>query len=830
MPRGEPEKVDRVEGSKFKIKISATKGILGTGPKTAKIEFACPLGGADPALKNEEVALEKTKSVYHEFDLPKVVGDKPFYKFKYKVVAGKKTYFDSPEYTVWPETMDVTAKYKKKGTEPFPDGITSEGAAVAHFPFRIAQGSDVSARLETGEDGTRKEAPLPSTGIARVSAVSPWEILEPTDQSAAGRNRELKVCKGVWVAEIKAPVRSDDGGKTEDKPLKHYVNMGKDYAANKGPLVKVEVGAKDNAALAKKDDKVFFRVTFPKENSKRQDPWPGVWTSELDASAMDATDPNANPGEAKLVYEGEALVDSDGGVATFYINMSAAGGDRCFVEVGVTKTREDDKLYVQGWRKIGLEMFVPKVASRQKCPNLLGDAGATLGDQLKTQLERCFDKDKTFIEFEVNATNSKDFDDTSITRWARRKGGSTIDEPSPHAEYMVVKKEKLAYFEKNSTGQWVKKALSNGDKVFIASFNQLRYLRETLVTTAKNKDTMDWKWCDMISSREFENSIMNDDDPETNVQLKDPAKVTNFFNLTMDGAETKDKEITFEVFDYDPVLADGSLGIKAVTWRAFKYRKKGETDWKPVTDKTPGKANRLFKDVDFADLATSQKWAQIKDSRTVTVKLPKDAPGDPGNHVKETVSTPKKDGSGNDDVEYEINIQLQFTCYGVNFGILGGAAGGSGLLRTSCGLASVKGMASTVAHEIGHNCGQAYIPKQGTVTGGHSGAQIVGIPFAKPVPEGHYYVGKGHTGAHCAKALFDIASKENAKKKKSILEDASYASPSSGNQKYFAKVEETNQCIMYGSGDPDTQNELNFCDDCKGHLKIMDLSDITKRW
>ena len=92
---------------------------------------------------------------------------------------------------------------------------------------------------------------------------------------------------------------------------------------------------------------------------------------------------------------------SDGGKAVCFLHMGVSGGDKCKVEVGVTDTYEDDILYVQNYRKIDLELFVPDPTLRQKASDILADAGADLADKLKGELERVF-KD-TYIEFDFRS-------------------------------------------------------------------------------------------------------------------------------------------------------------------------------------------------------------------------------------------------------------------------------------------------------------------------------------------------------------------------------------------------------------------------------------------
>lgn len=227
----------------------------------------------------------------------------------------------------------------------------------------------------------------------------------------------------------------------------------------------------------------------------------------------------------------------------------------------------------------------------------------------------------------------------------------------------------------------------------------------------------------------------------------------------------------------------------------------------------------------------------------IQVKLPKRAsPSDPAlagdlctikvseDHVKSGGGTEKK------DVEYELNILVELHMYGVEFGTLGGAVGGAGLLRTTGGLSPAAGMANTVAHEIAHNCGQTYVQFDGTTVGGRAVGPIAGVPWGAKVPDGPYYVGHGHQGSHCLKPVFDLITspadrQEHLVQATGATSEVPYNQPSGDHwDQYFSKVKDEDHCIMYGEGDPDVTTGRKFCELCVGYLRVTDLANVTKNW
>lgn len=799
--------------------------------------------------------------------LAKVPDDKAKYDYIYKLEHQGKTKPGVCDFTVWPTEMAVTAKYKTKSGDPAHPTL-KDGDPVPGFQFRVVQG-EASRDWKTDDTGACA-VELTALTEAFIEAISPWEIITPTDQTGAPRKRELEVSQKPW----KAKILNIADGRDEKTPLKWYVN--KDANASR---VKVEVGPEDKT-LGKRGQKVKVRATFPKENSKRDDPKCALWRHRTKGSAVAAKDTTAKPGEAELVYETEVEIKTDGQPATFYLQLGVAGGDKCKLEVGVTDAYEDDKLHLENWRKIVLEMLVAKKELRQTCTDLLKDDAAELGDGLLGSLKKIFEG--TFIELEHSTNGCKNFEKTDLKKYLRGKGPGLGFVPwanivkaddmfVPAAKFCEPKIQDGDYVYTDGNKNEVRgKDLGGGTSVFLCSDYQRRNLRASVLpTVAKPDNSMTWVWMDYITSRSDVNTKGTGDPKEWDSKQE---TVWNYILTAFEAVDTKKYIPPFHVFDYDPLEAAGTLSFKNASWMVSAYRKKGDPDWielsvvpaecpcpacvslrgkgKEVKHAVPRPAPGVaYKDWQpftvFADKVAVDKWVTIKNSMNLELKLPKS--GDPLNpgpgdlvqlkvkeqHLKTGGET--KDDTEEKDVDYELKIHVYLEVFGIEFGVLGGAVGGQGDLRTSGGTAPHQGMANVMAHEIAHNCGQTFMQSIGGKVGGVSTA-ISGIPFGKGVPDGHYYVAHGHQGSHCIKPVFDLITTDEDKTKylvkdPSAAEEANYARPTDdARTKFWSKVKDEDHCVMYGEADADATKLRKFCEECVSYLKAVDLADVTKSW
>jgi hypothetical protein len=163
------------------------------------------------------------------------------------------------------------------------------------------------------------------------------------------------------------------------------------------------------------------------------------------------------------------------------------------------------------------------------------------------------------------------------------------------------------------------------------------------------------------------------------------------------------------------------------------------------------------------------------------------------------------------DKGYVIGLTLEVSgiAYSTNFN--GMALQGIIWMNTFAGSVDYVGMAGVIAHELGHNMGQAYGDKNAdSYFGRPNNKPMPGIPFPKPIPDGDVYGGHGHQGTHCAKGVIN--------KKSSSFQDG------------ISTAFQEHTCVMYGASDMNDSKEFTFCSDCLTYIKAEDLSDIHKSW
>jgi hypothetical protein len=797
---------DRFEETKLTITSDVTKGVF-EGQKPVDIKFN--QFGGDPKVPDKQVMVSTGGSASHEVTFPKVKATENHLVFGYTCEFDKNDVGHN-DYNVWPKTLEIKATLDNT-TKP-----------AERFAFKINQSGKTSQRWTTTNLGTCSPK-LEYPADAAIVPVSPWEFVGTVVNTNQPRKRDLKVRKKPWVAKIKNLYE----GKKPDKPIKVWVNLAPDpNQLLHGNVLKVEVGPED-LTLGEKDQEIKVRVTFPKENSKCNTPLPALQTGEDVSTAVAAKDVSAKPGENELVYETVVKLPADKQKAVFYVNLGVAGGDKCKIQVGVTDTIEDDVCHTENWRKIGMEMLVPEVALRQNVTDILKGTGAAFADALVTELKRAFDK--TFVEFDFLKDGCLTFKEEDLTFFNKGDGVSLTATAITSPGNMFVPADKLWEGTVDNNGQEQRKPLSKGAKAFIPTTHQLKHVRWQKrgqnAAPALANNAMCFHWCDKIADRAENQRQFN---PPGDDWVKDMSRCTNFFTTSMGTVASKEISLPFHVFEKDPVSAEDRLGIFKTSWRALRYKKQADPDWTAVGPTTPGAAYQAWSAwVNFADKAAMEKWVEIKDSRHAKVKLRKDDPTDPGNLQKIEVDEP---GPNNTTVkvEYLLDIQITFVCFGVEFTTLGAASQGIAYFQTQ---ATTIGMSNTLAHEIGHNFGQAYTEEAPPPVGGRSAGNAIGaIPFGAKTPAGQYYVGKGHVGGHCAKHIVDYA--KDKPNKDDILTVAEWKSPPPGLVDDFKEIGKKlgQGCIMYGAGDPHTSDKINFCDECKKYIRATNLSNVIKNW
>ena len=316
------------------------------------------------------------------------------------------------EASIWPRTSNARL-------------VDEKGKNLADVDLTVTQGSD-SLELTSGPDGTCV-VPLFARAPYSLVVTGRYFVLEEK-QATAGqfRNHFFKVKKAI-KARIDSPKTDADPYKADpdDSEAKiQYVNV---VSANpdhretggcdaRGPNLVVSITA-DPPDSGKKDDKVFFSVTFGKE-SKRNAPATGIDTAipVLDKKVQDKT------------TTGYVLLAADGGKASFEINLGIAGGDTCTVKVGGTPAVEDAKFKLVNWRK----MYAQATKTASITPPSLADAV----DCLK----------KVHIDLEDSVADAVDVDASQAPPGSVVDGNAIVKSGMP-ATSLIVGDHNVAWFQ-----------------------------------------------------------------------------------------------------------------------------------------------------------------------------------------------------------------------------------------------------------------------------------------------------------------------------------------------------------------------------------------------
>lgn len=253
------------------------------------------------------------------------------------------------------------------------------------------------------------------------------------------------------------------------------------------------------------------------------------------------------------------------------------------------------------------------------------------------------------------------------------------------------------------------------------------------------------------------------------------------------------------VFEFDPGKADGTLGVVRFAWWAKQYKNQAG-QWVNVANPgDPGYDKRTAQvaTITGADL---DQWIHFTHFRKIIVKLPKRAgkeATDPGFFL--TI--------GGRPVR--IGVSIKFA--GAEITALAGGWHGWINMSTYGGSPKSGGLVSTLLHELGHNLGQAYGNQTTDPDYGRTAANAIpGMPFPPGVAAGVVYGAKGHNGTHCATGL----------------SDANRAEPSFNTAAIAAQA----KCIMFGSGDMNSDHMPSFCDQCRTYIRATEAHNLTKVW
>ncbi|MBW8886849.1 MAG: peptidoglycan-binding protein [Fibrobacteres bacterium] len=528
-------------------------------------------------------------------------------------------------------------------------------------------------------------------------------------------------------------------GVKEGEDLKQYVNLAADKPGQ-GPerTLEIEVeGGSDGA-------KLYWKVTAGKDNSKRNDPKPGL-KPDTKGKLTEFKD-----GVAELEIEVK------GGKASLVLACGLAGGDSFKVEVGLGKGKADGTVSVVNWRKLEYEIHQPLASGNNRLTDYTvfnPDKSPGLPEKSRSSLDKVLGSN--FVEF--NPIFAGNF------------GKEDLAEDGKHN---IIDAH---YLGKNK-----------GNKALVLSFGQLRNVLNRKAVHRSERKTVSMVWCDYI------------------------AKVVDWeqeFDKVFKQMEVSPKHSVFErTIDAFGAFSYGDYSITKLKWKASRWYDEsasgGKGEWKPILSPSdPGGA--FISGGVFTSEEDIKAHVEFKGIRTLSLKFPAGKHAYPGNSI------PRDSDGQFFDKGKVIGLSIIIVGAACKTNTNGAALQGDIWMNTFAGEVDPVGMAMVIAHELGHNMGQAYANSSVDSTFGRPLTKpIPGYPFPKGVPEGDVYGEHGHIGTHCAKGLKD-------KTVSDFQTDAAF---------------KERTCIMFGASDMAASTEYAFCEDCSTYIRAEDLQDIRKSW
>ncbi len=301
-------------------------------------------------------------------DVKFLKGSKELKKETVNATDGK---FDAPLEYVAPDVekteknydLSVICTYKKKNKKLLKATIwpkkvkayfqDQEETKLSHWDFLVKQKGVDDQELSAEDDG-KAEITLMARAAYSINVEAPFSIKDD-EQVTKGEYRDHIVtvkrnikAKFVTPDVTKAPYETDSD---HSPAVKQWVNRvsanAKDVATHGcdsfGSRIVFTVSA-DPPEDGRKDDKVYFEVTFGDKNSKRNNPKREVLTTPA------VEDLESKSSGKKLT--GHVKLKADGGTADFQVELGIAGGDTCEVKIGGTDGVKDAKLKIINWRKM----------------------------------------------------------------------------------------------------------------------------------------------------------------------------------------------------------------------------------------------------------------------------------------------------------------------------------------------------------------------------------------------------------------------------------------------------------------------------------------------
>lgn len=624
----------------------------------------------------------------------------------------------------------------------------------------------------------------------------------------------------INVHRVTAARKSPVAVTSQVAPLVHIVN--------KSPWLDVVVcDARDVARgpeegyLGTPGSVIHAKITFDKGNSPRT----GV--QKVTVAGLEIAPVAPRAAGVDWIFEARVPLDArTGGPGTLRVNLGPAGGDRCKIEIGAEKGVWTDTLFVRNGRRIGIQSLAPARAARRPCLDVVTAAGA-IGGPCLTQLNALY-RD-AFIEFydhshfEVALDSYRDALLDGATRypatnelkdWQGKVGLEGLFASAMSVEATFVKDEDHG-------------ADFAAGAAFVPNLGAMRMLRGHLTANTENEvlppDVIAVEWCDMMF--EADPTL-----PQVDVNFAGPDP------MTMDNA--------VHVLPTSPAAA--APGIAAIAWMLGFRSHNGKVKY--VDAERPDDSYGFIKIKEFMgevglsvqeseaplggyvvlDAADNAAVVELVDSKTWRVTPPAAARA-----LLEKIAAEKPYGTfGQDEWIVVVSVQIE----GLQYGPAGISMTATDkammpnpvlVMPTYFGTGQVSGLVKTLAHEIAHALGQAYMAKTedpdrdsfGRTTAmewlAGGGAEVNAQGFGKVVPDGLYYVGHGHKGNHCSSGipadLFEYYPRYNGEEVKAL-------------------VEQDRHCVMWGAGGNFHRDGPPFCATCLFFLRATDCDNLQRDW
>jgi hypothetical protein len=710
--------------------------------------------------------VETVTAKAHTFNFARVPPGQKHYvvSWKYKLPDQEDEVSGPDTFRVWPRLLKLDVKMQ--------DGAKG---AVDGFTFSLVQGD--TTEKPTVPAGSWA-GPLAQKDYT-FEAVSPWKIEEVVPSDAEAARYTLKVSQLPWTAKI----ISHADGRAEATPWKQYVNLPIKDGSAEGNLMKVEVAPHDRA-LGLKDQKLSVRVTFKATNSARNTPRPALWLKGVEQASVP---PDAIPGAAALVYNATLALPAPGGSCEFHVQLGYAGGDSCHIQVGFDDGTGDDELWVCNWRQLESEFVVPHSDLRQGWDRIVNndDAAPAPHADFEAALKRILDP--LYIELKFPSAFCKVYTAGDINAVLAARGG---------ANTFILRGAAVS-----------PKLTADKNCTFLAPRDLDALRNRALPGVPQDARRFMLVWTDMMPK------TLADDSAD--VLDASPGEYVHYFeNATPVELSTARPHLLAASRNPLCTGAADMWGVEKVYWRLARYRRQKGVDWLE-----PDWGNLANKPLDEQELLTelsehwsihevipesqveADRWVEFVTLRKFKIKLPVGGAGDPGQYLNWN------------GFEHKIlvTVGLRHFQNGANANALQGK-----IRMTPCvGLGTPEGVARTLCHEMGHNLGHAYIENRGVTTDKRGRAprhKIPGVDFDAFIPDGYFYAGRGHSGAHCAHGLRVAGLDLTAAK----FTTATYAI-------------DTN-CVLFGQGDQTKGVAFSYCPECTRYIRASDALDISTNW